>query len=136
MSAKELVKAFYEADLANDPNVVAQFFHQDCELHWTSSQGFMILNYNDLISFFEGTRQSYNNLRFEFTHLIESDSTVVNRHTVFANTIENPDNEIILAHFTTIWEVKDNKLFRGFEISQQADEKNSKSLASYSERKI
>ena len=133
MEAKEIVKAFYNSDLANDSSIVAKFFHEDCELHWSSSQGFMLLKYNDIIDFFEGTRQSYNHLRFEFTHVLEINSTVVTRHTLFGNTIENPDSETVLAHFSTIWEIKDDKLYRGYEISQQADENDLKSMSSYSE---
>lgn len=136
MSAIDIVKAFYDADLASDTSVVSEFFHKDCELHWTSSQGFMLLNYNEIEVFFEGTRKSYDSLRFEFTHLIEAGNTVTTRHTLFANTIENPDVEVVLAHFSAIWEVKDGKLYRCFEISNQADENDSASLKSYSERKI
>lgn len=136
MSAKEVVKAFYESDLANDAKVVSKFFHKDCELHWTSSQGFVLLNYKELKGFFKGTRQSYNSLRFEFTHLIEADNFVTTRHTLFGCTIENSDSETVLAHFSTIWEVKEGKLYRGFEISQQADESDSKSMTSYSEIKL
>ncbi len=136
MSAKELVKAFYNSDLANDSNVVPKFFHKDCELHWSSSHGFMFLKYNDIVDFFEGTRKSYDSLRFEFTHLIEAEGCVVTRHTLFANTIENPDSEVVLARFSTIWEVKENKLYRGYEISQQADETHAKAMGSFAERKL
>ncbi len=136
MSAKELVIAFYDSDLANDSSLVPKFFHKDCELHWSSSHGFMLLKYNDILNFFEGTRKSYHHLRFEFSHLIEVDSLVTTRHTLFANTIEDPDSEIVLAHFSTIWEVQDEKLYRGYEISQQADESNAVSMKSFAKRKI
>ncbi|WP_439151260.1 nuclear transport factor 2 family protein [Winogradskyella sp.] len=132
MSPIKIVKSFYESDIANNPNVVADYFHKDAELHWTSSQGFRLLKYNDFLEFFEGTRNSYDNLRFEFTHLIESNSTVVTRHTLFGNTIELSDTEIVLGHFSTIWEVRDNKLFRGYEISQPADESDEQEMKSYS----
>ena len=65
MTPIDIVKSFYASDLANDPDVVSKFFHKDCELHWTSSQGFKILNYNDLEAFFSETRKAYDNLRFE-----------------------------------------------------------------------
>jgi ketosteroid isomerase-like protein len=136
MSAKEIVKAFYNSDLANDASVIPQFFHEDCELHWSSSQGFTLLKYDDIVTFFEGTRKSYDSLRFEFTHLIESSNTVVTRHTLIAKTIENPDTEIVLARFSTIWEIKDDKLYRGYEISQLADETHAEAMDSYAERKI
>lgn len=136
MSAKELVKAFYDSDLANDASVVPEFFHKKSELHWTSSQGFMLLKYDDIVNFFKGTRKSYTDLRFEFTHFIEAGDSVTTRHTLFGNTIENPDTEVILAHFSTIWEVKGGKLYRGYEISHQSDENDSVSMKSYAERKI
>jgi hypothetical protein len=123
MSPKEIVKAFYDSDLANDEDVIPRFFHKDCELHWNSSQGFMLLKYDDIVTFFKGTRDSYNNLRFECSHLLEDKEFVTSRHTLYAHTIEDPDNEIALAHFLAIWELKDEKLFRCYEISQLYDEK-------------
>ena len=122
MTAKEVVLAFYQSDLANDVSVVPNFFHKGCELHWNSSRGFMILKYDDILSFFEGTRKAYESLRFEFSHVIQENDFVTTRHTLFANTIENPDEEVALAHFISIWEVKDGKLYRCHEISQLADE--------------
>jgi SnoaL-like domain len=132
MTPRELVKSFYESDVANNENVVSEYFHKEAELHWTSSQGFRVLNYNDLLEFFDGTRKSYDSLRFEFTHLIDSKATVVTRHTLFGNTIEAPDTETVLGHFSTIWEVKEGKLYRGFEISQPADESDELAMRSYS----
>lgn len=123
MSPKEIVKAFYDSDIANDAKIVSKFFHKDSEMHWNSSRGFALLKYNDLEAFFEGTRESYNSLRFEFTHFLEDGEFVSNRHTLYATTIENPEDEIGLAHFTAIWEVKEGKLYRCYEISQLFDEK-------------
>ena len=134
MSPLEIVKSFYASDVANDADVVAKFFHKDAELHWTSSQGFKRLNHSDLETFFAETRKAFDNLRFEFTHLLESNSSVMTRHTLFGSAIEDSKNETALGHSSTIWEVKDGKLYRGYEISQQADESNVESMASYSKK--
>ena len=123
MVPKDLVRNFYESDLANDEAIIAKFFHKDCELHWNSSYGFLQLKYSDIIAFFEETRKAYVALRFQISHLLEDGQFVISRHTLYANTIENSEEEIALGHFIAIWEVKDNKLYRCFEISQQADEK-------------
>lgn len=136
MSAIEIVKGFYNSDVANDATLVSTFFHKDCELHWTSSQGFQLLNYSQLQDFFEHTRRAFDNLRFEFTHLIEVDATVVTRHTLFGSAMEDANNETVLGHFSTIWEVKDGKLYRGYEISQQADESDTKSMQSFAKRNL
>lgn len=136
MSALTLVKAFYDADVANDASVVSNFFHKDCELHWTSTQGFQKLNFKELEHFFGETRKAFDSLRFEFSHLIEKDNTVVTRHTLYGSAIEDAQNETALGHFSTLWEVKDGKLYRGYEISQQADESNTESMQSFAKRKL
>ena len=122
MTPKEIVKNFYDSDLANDDSIVSRFFHKDCELQWNSSHGFMVLKYKDIVEFFEGTRKAYDNLRFQFSHILQDGNFVTSRHTLFANTIEIPDEEVALADFIAIWEVKEGKLFRCFEMSQQADD--------------
>ncbi|MFD1061777.1 nuclear transport factor 2 family protein [Winogradskyella litorisediminis] len=123
MSALKLLQDFYNSDVANNATLVSDFFHKDCELHWNSSNGFSLLKYNDVVAFFEGIRTSYDSLRFVHTHLFESGNQVTSRHHVYAQTIEDTDNESLLAHFIAIWEVKDNKLYRCYELSQLADEK-------------
>jgi hypothetical protein len=40
------------------------------------------------------------------------------RFSHFAKTIENPREEMLLAHFIAIFEIKDNKIYRGYQISQ------------------
>ncbi len=123
MKPIDIVKNFYDSDLANDETIVAKYFHKECELHWNSSHGYMLLKYNDIVTFFEGTRKAYNSLRFDFSHVLKDEQFVTSRHTLFANTIENPDEEVALAHFIAIWEVKDEKLYRCHEMSQQADKR-------------
>ena len=44
------------------------------------------------------------------------------RFTYYVRTIENPDEELPMAHFIAIWEVKDGKMYKGHQISQQADD--------------
>ena len=135
MSAKAIVKAFYDSDLANDESVVEKFFHKDCEMYWSSSQSSMYLNYNDILDFFVGTRASYHSVRFQFSHMLEDEQYVTSRHILLAKTIENPDDEVVLAQFSTIWEVKDEKLYRCHEMSRLIDEK-SLEINTFSEIKI
>jgi hypothetical protein len=52
------------------------------------------------------------------THIIEEGDTVSVRYSHFVKTFENPREEMLLAHFFVIWEVKEGKLFRGFQMSQ------------------
>ncbi|MGJ8593013.1 MAG: nuclear transport factor 2 family protein [Aquaticitalea sp.] len=134
MTAKKILKRFYDIDLATDENAMS-YFHKDCQLHWNSSQGFIVLGYEEIKSMLESIRKSYISFKYRLSHLLEDDKTVTARYTIYVTPIENPDDEQPLAHFISIWELKNEQLFMGYEISQLADEDPS-SMKTFSEIKI
>ena len=69
------------------------------------------------------------------TGIVSVLQTAQTEYTWQNTTFERPEKEDPLAHFITIWEVKDGKLFKGYEISQLADD-SSESLNSYAEIKV
>ena len=121
MGAKKIVKQFYELDLAKDDNAIS-YFHKNCKLHWNSSQGFKILDYEGIEVMLQNIRKSFLSFKYRLSHLLEDGKTVTARYTLFVIPIENPDEELPLAHFISIWEVKKGKLYQGYEISQLYDE--------------
>lgn len=121
MSPKEVVQKFYNSDLANNSEAVEACFHEDCTLNWHSSKGFNSIDLKTFKEIFENIRKNYNTLRFDISHLLEDGNSVVIRYTSYVSTIENPNEELPLAHFTTIWEVKNDKIIKGYQMSQLAD---------------
>jgi hypothetical protein len=134
MSPKDIVKQFYQSDLAKSEKIM-DLFHENCELNWNSSKGFTKLDYKGVEQMLKGIQKSYHSFKFMVSHLLQEDTIVTARYTIYATTIEQPDKEEALAHFISIWEVKDHKMYRGFEISQLADS-SSESLNSYAEIKV
>ncbi len=135
MSPKEVVSAFYNSDLAKDDHAI-DLVHKDCQLHWNSSKGFTSLDYNGIKSMLSGLKKAYTSFNYRLSHLLEDGNMVTARYTIHVTPIESPELEQEpLAHFISIWEVKDSKLFRCYEISQLADD-SSQSLDSYAEIKI
>lgn len=134
MKAKKVLKRFYELDLAKEEDAIA-YFHEDCQLHWNSSQGFTILDYEGFKSMLEDIRKSFISFKYRLSHLLEDGKTVTARYTIYVTPIETPNEEEPLAHFIAIWQVKKGKLFKGYEISQLANE-DPASIISYSEIKI
>jgi len=122
MTPKEVVEKFYNSDLANKSDAVEQCFHKDCKVNWHASDGFSILDIDALKMVFEEVRKMYNTLRFEISHLLQDGNMVTIRYTSYVTTIENPEEEIPLAHFTSIWEVEGDKIIKGYQISLLADE--------------
>lgn len=134
MSAKEIVKEFYNLDLVKDEDIL-NHYHKDCELNWNSSKGFKRLDFKGMEHMLKDLKESYISFKPRLSHLLEDGNTVTARYTVYATTIERPDKEDALAHFITIWEVKDGKLYKGYEMSQLADD-SFDSLNSYAEIKV
>ncbi|WP_452224503.1 nuclear transport factor 2 family protein [Lacinutrix chionoecetis] len=131
MSAKTIVKAFYDSNLATDENVI-DMFHKDCVLNWNSSKGFSSLDKEDIVGRLAAIRKSYLSFTYRLSHLLENENTITARYTVYCTVIERPLKEEPLAHFISIWEVKDKKLYRGYEISQLLDD-SIENLTSFSE---
>ena len=134
MTAKEVVKSFYSLDLAKD-NEAIKFIHKDCLLHWNSSKGYMCSDYKMIKERIETLKKAFHSFNYKHSHLLQDNNTVTARYTSYVTSIEKPEDEEPLAHFISIWEVKNVQLYRGHEISQLADE-NSQNLNSFSEIKV
>ncbi|EDM44561.1 hypothetical protein SCB49_13355 [unidentified eubacterium SCB49] len=119
-SAKQVVKDFYNSDLLNDISVLEKYIHPDVELLWNSTDGLTIFNFNDIVETFQEIARTYAELRVEVSHVLEEDDHVTTRYKYYIRTIENPDEELGIAHFISIWQVKDGKLYRGHQVSQPA----------------
>ena len=120
MSAKQLVTDFYKSDAFIDSNIVKEFIHPDIVVEWNNSEGFTILNYESIVDFTEQLSKAYVRTKVKISHIIEENEKVSVRYTHYVKTIENPREEMLLGYFMTIWELKDQKLYRGLQISQKA----------------
>jgi ketosteroid isomerase-like protein len=118
MSAKEIVKEFYESNALRDGDLMDQFIHPDITLEWNSSKGFLQMNRNDLLKLSDELKKAYHSSRVHINHLLEEDNVVTVRYVHHVKTIENTREEMILAHFLVIWELKEGKLYRGYQMSQ------------------
>ncbi|CAM4297853.1 nuclear transport factor 2 family protein [Gillisia hiemivivida] len=121
-SEKHLVESFYNSEFYKDPSQVSKHFHPDAELFWNSSAGFNKMSVNDLEEICTEMGKSFEYIRPEISHLLQDDKMVTIRITFFTKTIENPDEEIPMTHMVAIWEIKDGKMFKGYQMSQPADD--------------
>lgn len=123
-SAKKIVRDFYLSDILKDRSVLERFFHPELVLIWNSADGLSIMNRDDLVDFFTEIRRTYHDLRVEVSHLLADDNHVTIRYKYYVRTIENPDEELGIAHFIAIWEIKENKMYRGYQVSQPVTDKD------------
>ena len=118
MSAKEIVKKFYKSDALIDSEVLKEYLHPEIIVEWNSSKGFVELKYNGLIDLSEELSKAYVRSKVRISHITSETDMVSVRYSHFVKTIGNPREEMLLAHFMVIWQIKDNKLFRGYQMSQ------------------
>ncbi|MFN7099194.1 MAG: nuclear transport factor 2 family protein [Flavobacterium sp.] len=118
MSVKEIVQKFYKSDALIDSAVIKDFLHPEVLVEWNSSKGFVELDYNALVQLSDELSKAYVRSKVRISHILSENDLVSLRYSHFVKTIENPREEMLLAHFNVIWQIKDNKLFRGYQMSQ------------------
>lgn len=118
MTAKEIVKDFYKSNAFLDSKLLEKYMHTDVSLDWNSSKGFLQMNYEEMVNIIDQMSTAYHSSRIYITHLLEDNNKVTVRYSHYVKTIENPREEMILAHFIVIWEIKDGKMHRGYQMSQ------------------
>lgn len=50
--------------------------------------------------------------------MLQDGNHVTIRYKYYVSTLENPEEELGISHFIRIWEVKDDKMYRGDLVSQ------------------
>jgi ketosteroid isomerase-like protein len=118
MSAKAIVQEFYQSDVLLDTDKVSALLHPDVVLEWHSTKGFLKLHQSQIVELSTELSKAYLRSKCRISHIIANGNNVSVRYSHYVKTIENPREEMLLAHFMVVWEVKDDKLYRGYQMSQ------------------
>jgi len=119
---KEVVEQFYQSNFYKDEDVLRSFLHPEVELSWYGTTGLKKLDLSGIAEISEQLAESFESLRAEIEKIIVDGDNSAIHFTYHVRTIENPDEEMPLAHFVAMWEVKDGKLYKGVQISQLGEE--------------
>jgi len=116
--SKKLIQDFYKSDAFINSEIMNSYLHPDFILDWNSSTGFKQMNRQELLNFSAELSKAYVRSKVKISHILKEGNEIMVRYSHFIKTIENPREEMLLGHFMVIWEVKDDKLYRGYQISQ------------------
>lgn len=119
--AKDIVGNFYES-FYSDATALEKYLHPQVWLCWHSGEGYRELGYNEIAELTQVMAASYADLKLDIADIIEENGKVAIHFTYHGKTIENPEEEMALAHFMATWELKDNKLYKGYQISRMAED--------------
>lgn len=118
MPARKLVQEFYKSDAIINPAVMDTFLHPYFVLEWNSSKGFIKMNRSELLAYSAELSKAYVHSKIKIGRILQEGAMVSVQYGHWVNTIENPSEEIILANFFVIWEIKEGRLYKGFQMSQ------------------
>jgi hypothetical protein len=117
MKPKDIVLDFYKSDVLLDKKTVSELLHPEVTIDWNSSEGFIQMNYEDMMSLTDEMARAYIRSKIRISHILQEKNMVSVRFSHFVKTIENPREDMLLGNFFVIWEIKDGKLFKGFQMS-------------------
>lgn len=118
MTAKKIIQDFYKSDAFINVTEMESFLHPDFLLEWHSSLGFRKLNKHEVLDLTKEMGASYVRTKVRIHSLIQDKNQVAVRYSHYVKTMENPREEMLLAHFFVIWELQDAKLYRCYQMSQ------------------
>jgi hypothetical protein len=118
MTTKKLILDFYKSDAFINVSEMEPFLHSDFILEWYSSKGFLKLDRQEVLDLAQELGKSYVRSKVRIHSILQEKNQVAVRYSHFVKTVENPREEMLLAHFFVIWEVQDDKLHRCFQMSQ------------------
>jgi predicted SnoaL-like aldol condensation-catalyzing enzyme len=118
MSAKKIVIDFYKSDALINPDVMEAFLHPDIQVEWRSSRGTINMDRKDILELATELGKAYVRSKVRISQLVKEGNTIAVYYSHYIKTVENPREEMLLAHFMAFWEVKDDQLFKGYQISQ------------------
>ncbi|MBU3680921.1 MAG: nuclear transport factor 2 family protein [Flavobacterium sp.] len=118
MSAKKIVLDFYKSDALINPEVMETFLHPAIQVEWRSSRGTINMDRQDILELASELGKAYVRSKVRISQLVKEGDTVAVYYSHYIKTVENPREEMLLAHFMAFWEVKDNQLYKGYQISQ------------------
>ena len=117
----KLVANFYQSNV-NDTAELGEYLHPDVEVSWYGTTGLKKLNFEGISQISKQLSSSFDSMRVEIEKCFAKKENVAVHLSYYVRTIENPDEEMPLAHFVAIWEIKDGKLYRGVQVSQLGEE--------------
>ncbi len=122
MNAKQLIQEFFDSKFHKDAAALEKYLHPDFEIYWNSSAGYSHMDKESFSTMLLEMSKSFESIRFDITHMLEDNNAVTVRYTYHVRAIENPEEEIPMAHFISIFEVEGEKILKAFQISQPAEE--------------
>lgn len=120
MTNKQRIQEFYLSDGLRNVELLDQILHEDIVLDWDSSEGKLIMQKSAILNLSKELKNNYTNSFIDISHLVEEGNFVTVRYFHKVTAIENPNEIVNFAKIIVIWEFSNEKIIRGYQMSQPA----------------
>jgi ketosteroid isomerase-like protein len=117
MNKIDIIKNFYASDNFRDLTHVEELIDDEIVLDWYSSVGHFKYYKEDILKLSKEMFVNYTSTRIELETIFGEGNEVAVKYKFFAATIENPNEQILIANVMVIWEFKGDKIVKGYQTS-------------------
>lgn len=121
MFTKKSILEFYKSEVLIKPTVLETYLHPDFLLEWSGGDGLLKMNRQEWIEYSKELEKAYVRFKAKISHILVDKDLIFVKYSLSVKTIENPREEIYLTDFMVIWEVKDDKLFKCYQMSRSVN---------------
>jgi hypothetical protein len=115
---KDIIEFLYKNDGLRNTYFLNTIIPEDFTLEWYSSYGLGLLNKKAILNLAQELKQNFIESVFEISHFVHENDTFVVKYIHKVTSIENPKEYVLLAKMVPIWDFKDRKLHKGYQISK------------------
>lgn len=120
MQIHKLIHKIYTSDALYNAATMEAYVHPELELNWNSSKGLLRINKSELLELTQDVGKSYRTVEIDLHQTVCENNKAVVHYTMYASPVENETEWLKIGHFMVIWELKEEKLYRGHLITQTA----------------
>lgn len=113
-----LITEYLHSDAFHSPEVMDSYLHPEATMEWQSTNGTLFLNRDQIIELITELNRAYESCKLDVSHVISDGHHVSARYSHYITTMENPKDLLLLAHFMCIWELREEKLYKCWQMSQ------------------
>lgn len=118
MNSREIVEKLYNEDGLRNRDFLDKILHQNLVLDWESSIGLRTMSKNEILDMADELKANYQESRVSIIDNVITDNKIVVRYTHQVSSIENPNELFTIAKVLVIWDVENEQITKGFQMSK------------------
>lgn len=118
MQFKEIVEQLYHEDGIRNKTYLETILDKDFELEWDSSVGLKYMSKSQVLDMADELKSNYHISKTSILNCVSEGNKLVVHYLHHVSTIENPKELFTIAKVVVIWEIENNKIIKGYQISK------------------